>query len=185
MLPYFELGGFNAVVRSWACLSVPIIGAGTRGIWKFLEGLGRRLGKFWRPLVESIDRLDVVTCGVTRWLGRGCRAAWLGVGCSGQTVAQGAHVDVVVVLGLCGGLSAAFFMFWRQRGPWSVRHGEHRTLGFMCILLLVLALVITSLIFTSGIWDKLGVMRTCPVAVWISWFSPGTEPCLATRSYVS
>ena len=42
-------------------------------------------------------------------------------------------------MGLCGGLSAAFFMVWRQRGPWGVRHGEHRTLGFMCILLLVLA----------------------------------------------
>ena len=80
---------FYAVVRSWACLSVPIIGAGTREIWKFWEGLGRRLGKFWCPLVESIDRLDVVTCGVTRWLGRGCRAAWLGVGCSGQLLVKG------------------------------------------------------------------------------------------------
>ena len=30
-------------------------------------------------------------------------------------------------------------MFWRQRDPWGVRHGEHRTLEFMCILLLVLA----------------------------------------------
>ena len=27
-------------------VSVPIIGAGTRDIWKFWEGLGRRLGKF-------------------------------------------------------------------------------------------------------------------------------------------
>ena len=91
-----------------------------------------------------------------------------------------------------------FFMFWRQRGPWGVRHGEHRTLGFMCILLVVLAAcfegaacltfgrpAVTSLIFTSGVCDKLGVMRTCPVAVWISWFSPGTEPCLGTQSYVS
>ena len=120
-------------------VSVPIIGAGTREIWTFWEGLGRRLGKFWCPWVVCIDRLDVVTCGVTRWLGRGCRAAWLGVGCSGQPVGQGAHVDVVVVWGLCGGLSAAIYMFWRQRGPWGVRHGEHRTLGFMCILLLVLA----------------------------------------------
>ena len=108
---------FYAIVRSWACLSVPIIGAGTREIWKFWEGLGRRLGKFGTLLVVCIDRLDVVTCGVTRWLGRGCRAAWLGVGCSGQPVGQGAHVDVVVVLGLCGGLSAAIYMFWRQRGP--------------------------------------------------------------------
>ena len=38
-----------------------------------------------------------------------CRAMWLGVGCSGQPVGQGAHVDVVVVLGLCGRLSVAFF----------------------------------------------------------------------------
>ena len=37
---------FYAVVRSWACISVPIIGAGTREIWTFWEGLGRRLGKF-------------------------------------------------------------------------------------------------------------------------------------------
>ena len=120
-------------------VSVPIIGAGTRDIWTFWEGLGRRLGKFGALLVVCVDRLDVVTCGVTRWLGRGCRAAWLGVGCSGQPVGQGAYVDVVVVLGLCGGLSAAIYMFWRQRGPWGVRHGEHRTLWFMCILLLVLA----------------------------------------------
>ena len=56
------------------------------GDWKFWEGLGRRLGKFGALLVVCIDRLDVVTCGVTRWLGRGCRAAWLGVGCSGQPV---------------------------------------------------------------------------------------------------
>ena len=92
MPPYFEFGVFYAVVRSWACISVPIIGAGTRDIWKFWEGLGRRLGKFGAFLVVCIDRLDVVTCGVTRWLGRGCRAAWLGVGCSGQPVGQGAHV---------------------------------------------------------------------------------------------
>ena len=90
-------------------VSVPIIGAGTREIWKFWEGLGRWLGKFGALLVVCIDCLDVVTCGVTRWLGRGCRAAWLGVGCSGQPVGQGAHVDVVVALGLCGRLSAAFF----------------------------------------------------------------------------
>ena len=63
-------------------VSVPIIGAGTREIWKFWEGLERRLGKFGALLVVCIDRLDVVTCGVTRWLGRGCRAAWLGVGCA-------------------------------------------------------------------------------------------------------
>ena len=70
-------------------VSVPIIGAGTREIWKFWEDLGRRLGKFGALLVVCIDCLDVVTCGVTRWLGRGCRAAWLGVGCSGQPVGQG------------------------------------------------------------------------------------------------
>ena len=37
---------FYAVVRSWACVSVPIIGAGTREIWTFWKGLVRRLGKF-------------------------------------------------------------------------------------------------------------------------------------------
>ena len=128
-----------------------------------------------------IDRLDVVTCGVTRWNGRGCRAAWLGVGCSGQPVGQGAHVDVVVVWGLCGGLSAAIYMFWRQRGPWGVRHGEHRMLGFICIFLLMLVTCFggaACLTFGRpgcnvtdiyvGVCDKLGVMRTCPVAVWIS-----------------
>ena len=107
-----------------------------------LKVLGRSrasVGQVLLPLVVCIDCLDVVTCGVTRWLGRGCRAAWLVIGCSGQLVGQGAHVDVVVVLGLCGGLPAAIYMFWRQRGPWGVRHGEHKTLGFMCILLLVLA----------------------------------------------
>ena len=189
---------FYAVIRSWACVSVPIIGAGTREIWTFCEGLGHRLGKFWCPLVESIDRLDVVTRGATRWLGRGCQAAWLGLGCSGQPVGQRAHVDGVVVLGLCGGLSAAFFMFWRQQGPWGVGHGEHRTLGFMCILLLVLAACFEgAACLTFGrpgcnvtdiyvrVCDKLGVMRTCPVAVWISWLSPGTEPCLGTLSYSS
>ena len=107
---------FYAVLRSWASIC-PHHWCGTREIWTFWEGLRRRLGKFWCPWVVCIDRLDVATCRVTRWLGRGCRAAWLGVGCSGQPVGQGAHVDVVVVLGLCGGLSAAFFMFWRQRGP--------------------------------------------------------------------
>ena len=37
---------------------------------------------------------------------------------------------------LCGGMSAALFKFWRQRGPWDVRHDEHRTLVFVSILLL-------------------------------------------------
>ena len=95
-MPWPELG----------LVSVPIIGAGTWKIWKFWEGLGRRLGKFLLPLVVCIDRLDVVTCRVTRWHGRGCRATWLGVGCSGQPVGQGAHVDVVAVWGLCGRLAA-------------------------------------------------------------------------------
>ena len=97
------------------------------------------VGQVLVPLVMCMDRLDVVTCGVTPCPGSGCRDAWLGVGCSGQPVVQGAHVDVVVVLGLCGGLSVEFFMIWRQLGPWGVRHGEHRKLGFMCVVLLVLA----------------------------------------------
>ena len=129
---------FYAVVRSWACIC-PHHWCRNPGHLKVLGRSRASVGQVLLPLVVCFDRLDVVTCGVTRWLGRGCRAAWLGVGCSGQPVGQGAHVDVVVVLGLCGGLSAAIYMFWRQRGPWGVRHGEHRTLGFMCILLLVLA----------------------------------------------
>ena len=58
---------------------------------------------------------------------------------------------------------------------------KHRTLGFMCILLLVLAACFggaACLTFWRpgykvtdiyvGVRDKLSVMRTCPVAVWIS-----------------
>ena len=130
---------FYTVVRSWASCICPHHWCRNPGHLKVLGRSRASVGQVLLPLVVCFDRLDVVTCGVTRWLGRGCRAAWLGVGCSGQPVGQGAHVDVVVVLGLCGGLSAAIYMFWRQRGPWGVRHGEHRTLGFMCILLLVLA----------------------------------------------
>ena len=72
------------------------------------ESSGKVSGVGWASLVPlgREYRFDVVTCGVTRWHGRGCRATWLGVGCSGQPVGQGAHVDVVVVWGLCGGLSA-------------------------------------------------------------------------------
>ena len=56
------------------------------------------------PFGRVYRLFDVVTCGVTRWLGRACRAAWLGVGCSGQPVGQRAHVDVA-----CG---AACLTFW-------------------------------------------------------------------------
>ena len=68
----------------------------------------------------------------------------------------------------------------------------------MCILLLVLAAYFggaACLTFGRpgykvtdiyiGDCDKLSVMRTCPVAVWISLFSPGTESCLGTKSYDS
>ena len=107
------------------------------------ERSGKVSGVGWASLVPFWSCLSTVwTSSPVGWLG-----GWVvGAGPRGWASAavvsllvKGAHVDVVVVWGLCGGLSAAIYMFWRQRGPWGVRHGEHRTLGFMCILLLVLA----------------------------------------------
>ena len=104
---------FYAVGRSWACIC-PHQWCRNPGDLKVLGRSRASVGQVLVPFWSCVS-----TCGVTRWLGRGCRATWLGVGCSGQSVGQGAHVDVVVVLGLCGGLSAAFYMFLRQRGPWA------------------------------------------------------------------
>ena len=72
---------FYAVVRSWACIC-PHHWCRNPGNLKVLGRFRASVGQVLVPFVESIDRLDVVTCGVTRWLGRGCRAAWLGVGCA-------------------------------------------------------------------------------------------------------
>ena len=109
-------------------VSVPIIGAGTREIWKFWEGLGRRLGKFWCPFFSRIS--TVWTSSPVEWL------AGLVVGAGPRGRALAAVVSLLVKgrtwtslsYGVCvGDCQPHFFMFWRQ------------TLGFMWILLLVLA----------------------------------------------
>ena len=122
-------------------VSVPIIGAGTREIWKFWEGLGRRLGKFWCPFGREygpFGRRHLWGDSVAwSWVPGRMVGCWLQWSACWPRGARGRRCRIM--WGLCGGLSTAFFMFWRQRGPWGVRHDEHRTLGCMRILLLVLA----------------------------------------------
>ena len=155
-------------------LAVPIIGARTWKLWKFWEGLGCRLSKFWCPLVESVSRLDVVTCG---WLG----GLVVGAGPCGWALT--AVVSLLIkgrtwkslLYGFVWRTVSRIFHVWKQRWPWGMRDDEHKTLGFMCIFFAGVSNVFRGrCLFDLGynvtdiyvrVCDQLGVMRMCPVAI--------------------